>query len=317
MRYLEVADVGGSYEARVAEAPDPVPGPGEMLVRVAASGVNRADLHQIAGNYPPPPGESPIPGLEVSGAVSGTGREVCALLAGGGHADVAAVPVGQILRVPREMDVVSSAAIPEAWLTAFVNLVLEGGLESGETLLVHAGASGVGLAAIALGRRLGARVAATTRSREKLSAIETAGAELAIATSETDFAGAVEAKWGAGAVDLVLDPVGAATLPGDVRLLATGGRVVFIAGMSGSRVEVDLGALMARRARLIGSMLRGRPREEKAQIVRRFEREVLPGFDEGRLHVTIDSIHPAGDAAAAFTRMRENKNVGKILIDWR
>jgi len=218
MKFLEVTERDGRYVARLSEAPEPKPEAGEVLVRVAASGVNRADLSQIAGHYPPPPGESPIPGVEISGTVAGTGRPVCALLAGGGHAEAVAVPgEGQIFPAPAGMSLVHAAAIPEAFLTAFVNLVVEAALREGEALLVHAGASGVGLAAIALGHLLGARVAATTRTPEKVPALRQAGADLAIDTSSEDFADAVEKHWGACAVGVVLDPVGAATLPGDLR----------------------------------------------------------------------------------------------------
>jgi putative PIG3 family NAD(P)H quinone oxidoreductase len=317
VKFLEVTEREGRYVVRLSEAPEPLPRAGEVLVRVAASGVNRADLSQIAGHYPPPPGESPIPGLEISGTVAGTGRPVCALLAGGGHAEAVAVPEGQIFPAPRALSLMHAAAIPEVFLTAFVNLVVEAALCEGEVLLVHAGASGVGLAAIALGKLLGARVAATTRTPEKVPALRLAGADLAIDTSSEDFADAVERRWGACAVGVVLDPVGAATLPGDLRLLATGGRVVFLATMSGSRAELDISVLMGRRARLIGSTLRSRSRSEKARIVERFEKEILPAFDAGRLRVAIDSVYSPEDAGAAFTRMRENRNIGKILIDWQ
>jgi putative PIG3 family NAD(P)H quinone oxidoreductase len=316
VKFLEVIERDGRYVASLSEAPEPRPEAGEVLVRVAASGVNRADLSQIAGHYPPPPGESPILGMEISGTVAGTGEPVCALLAGGGHAEAVAVPEGQVFPAPSAMSLVHAAAIPEAFLTAFVNLVVEAALREGETLLVHAGASGVGLAAIALGKFLGARVAATTRTPEKVPALRQAGADLAIETSSGDFADAVEKHWGASSVGVVLDPVGAATLPGDLRLLANGGRVVFLATLSGSLAELDLRVLIGRRARLIGSMLRSRSRAEKARIVERFEKEILPAFDAGRLRVAIDSVYPPEDAVAAFTRMREDRNVGKILIDW-
>jgi NADPH:quinone reductase-like Zn-dependent oxidoreductase len=253
--------------------------------------------------------------MEISGT-AGTGRPVCALLAGGGHAEAVAVPEGQIFPAPRALDLVRAAAIPEAFLTAFVNLVVEAALREGEALLVHAGASGVGLAAIALGKLLGARVAATTRTPEKIPALLQAGADLAIDTSSEDFADAIERHWGASSVGVVLDPVGAAALPGDLRLLATGGRVVFLATMSGSRAELDIRVLMGKRARLIGSTLRSRSRAEKARLVERFEKEVLPAFDAGRLRVAIDSVYAPENAVAAFTRMRENRNIGKILIDW-
>jgi putative PIG3 family NAD(P)H quinone oxidoreductase len=316
MKYLEVREKEGRYVASLAEAEDPKPAPGEALVRVAASGINRADLSQIAGNYPPPPGESPILGMEVSGRLASTGEPVCAILAGGGHAEAVAVPEGQIFPAPPTVGLVESAGIPEAFLTAFVNLRSEASLARGETALVHAGASGVGLAAIGLARFLGARVAATTRTAGKIEPLRRAGADLAIDTSAEDYAAAVEKAWGAAPVDVILDPIGARTLEGDLRLLATGGRVVFLATLSGARAELDLRALMAKRARLIGSTLRSRSRQEKAAIVRAFREEVLPAFGTGTLRVSVDSIFSPEDAAAAFTRMRENRNVGKILIDW-
>ena len=190
MRYLEVTEREGRYESEVRVADDPVPAADEVLVRVAGSGLNRADLLQIAGRYPAPPDEPSILGLEVSGERADTGEKVCALLAGGGHADLVAVPEGQILSAPTVLSLVAAAAIPEAFLTAFVNLVGEARLSAGESLLVHAGASGVGLAAIQMGKLLGARVAATTRSKEKLGAIEAAGADLAIRTRKLVWQGA-------------------------------------------------------------------------------------------------------------------------------
>ncbi len=317
MKFLHVTEQQGRYTASLRDAPTPIPGKGEVLIRVAASGVNRADLSQIAGRYPPPPGEPDILGLEVSGINDETGERVCALLAGGGHAEYAAAPVGQVFPGPARLDLVPAAGIPEAFLTAFVNLVVEGGLESGATVLVHAGASGVGLAAIQVAKlRGGARVAATTRTADKLRALETAGADLAVDTGRADFAAAVEARWGRDAVDIVLDPIGAASLTGDLRVLATGGRIVFIATMSGATAEVDLGLLMRKRARLAGSTLRSRSRAEKAAIVARFRAEILPGFDTGALGVTVDSVFPPARAAEAFQRMRENRNVGKIVIAW-
>ena len=310
----ELADEG--YRARVVETAAPVPGPDEVLVRVAASGLNRADLHQIAGHYPPPPGEPTILGLELSGRVEGTGEQVCALVAGGAHAELAAVPRGQLFPVPSGLALADAAAIPEAFLTAFLNLVIEGGLTKGETVLVHAGASGVGLAAIRTAKFLGARVAATTRSREKGPALEAAGADLAIVTEAEGFAAAVDAAWGKAACDVILDPVGADTLAEDLRVLATGGRIVFLATMSGARATLDIAALMGRRGRLIGSTLRARPRAEKAALIRRFRAEILPGFDSGALSVSIDSRFPPERAGEAFGRMKANRNVGKILIDW-
>jgi len=315
MKYLHVTERDGRYVAALAEMATPTPRRDEVLIRVAASGVNRADLAQIAGRYPPPPGESDILGLEVSGTTE-SGERVAALLAGGGHAEYVAAPTGQVFPAPPRLDLVAASGIPEAFLTAFVNLVVEGGLPAGATVLVHAGASGVGLAAVQVAKRCGARVAATTRRAEKVAALAAAGAELAIDAGHADFASEIEARWGVDTVDVVLDPIGAATVPKDLRVLATGGRVVVIAAMSGATVETDLALLMKKRARLAGSMLRSRSRAEKAALVARFRDELLPGFDAGPLHVIVDSVFPPTRAAEAFQRMHENRNVGKILIAW-
>ena len=316
MKCLEVEPDGEGYRAKVAEVERPVPRSDEVLVRVAASGLNRADLHQIAGQYPPPPGEPEVLGLEVSGTVVESGERVGALVAGGAHAEYASVPKGQLFPAPKGLALADAAAIPEAFLTAYLNLAIEGGLAQGHRVLIHAGASGVGLAAIQTARFLGAMVAATTRSASKLGAIRDAGADLAIDMAASPFAEAVERAWGKDAVVVILDPVGAATLAGDLRVLARGGRVVFLSTMSGARGELDIGLLMGKRGRLIGSTLRSRPREEKARIVARFREEVLPGFDSGALKVSIDSRFPPDRAAEAFSRMRANLNTGKILIDW-
>jgi len=316
MRVLQISELEGRYVASLAEIERPVPREGEVLVRVAASGVNRADLLQITGRYPPPPGEPDIIGLELSGTTDATGEAVCALVAGGGHAEYVAAPAGQLFPVPAPLDLVAAAGIPEAFLTAFVNLVMEAGLARGETLLVHAGASGVGLAAVQLAKLIGARVATTTRTPGKLAALEGAGADLAIDTGRHDFAEQIEARWGRDAVNVVLDPIGAPSLPGDMRVLATGGRVVLIATMAGARAEVDLAMVMHKRARLLGSTLRARSRAEKSAIVARFRREILPAFTSGGLRVPVDSVFPVHRAAEAFQRMRDNRNVGKILIAW-
>ena len=316
MKCLEVAAEGGAYRAWLAEVERPVPRSDEVLVRVEASGLNRADLDQIAGHYPPPPGEPEILGLELSGTVVETGERVCALVAGGAHAEYAAVPAGQVFPAPKALALADAAAIPEAFLTAYLNLAIEGGLAQGEKALLHAGASGVGLAAIQTAKLLGASVAATTRSAAKLVAIREAGADLSIDTASGPFAAVIEGAWGRDAVNVILDPVGADTLAGDLRVLARQGRVVFLSTMSGARAELDVGLLLAKRGRLIGSTLRSRPREEKARIITRFREEALPGFDSGALRVSIDARFPAGRAAEAFSRMRANLNVGKILIDW-
>jgi putative PIG3 family NAD(P)H quinone oxidoreductase len=323
MKFLHVTEEQGRYQASLRETPMPVPARGEILIRVAASGVNRADLSQIAGRYPPPPGESEILGLEVSGQRDDTGEAVCALLAGGGHAEYVAAPTGQVFPAPGvALDLVTAAGIPEAFLTAFLNLVVEGGVARDSVVLIHAAASGVGLAAIQIAKLNGARVIGTTRSSEKVPAIEAAGADLVVDTSRTDVAAELSARWGRGgrggrdAVDIVLDPIGSASLATDLEVLKVGGRIVILSTMSGSRAELDLALLMKKRARLVGSTLRSRSRAEKAAIVTRFRDEILPAFVAGRLTVTVDSLFPVERAAEAFQRMRENRNVGKILIRW-
>jgi NADPH:quinone reductase-like Zn-dependent oxidoreductase len=283
-------------------------------MRVSGSGLNRADLSQIAGHYPPPSGESSILGLEVSGILEETGEPVCALLAGGGHAEYVSAPRGQIFPAPAGMDLLTAAGIPEAFLTAFLNL---GDLQKGERALIHAGASGVGLAAIQTAKFLGASVAATTRTGSKLAAIEKAGADLAIDTKADRFAEVIEHAWGRDCVDLILDPVGAATFAGNLRVLALGGRIIFLATMSGAHTDLDIALLMKKRGRVIGSTLRSRPRPEKADLVARFREEILPGFGTGDLSVHVDTVFPRARAEEAFEHMKESQNVGKILIDWR
>jgi putative PIG3 family NAD(P)H quinone oxidoreductase len=316
VKVLEAVPDGDGYRCALVDAERPVPAAGEVLVRVEASGLNRADLSQIAGRYPPPPGEPATLGLELSGTVVDSGGRVCALVAGGAHAEYAAVPKGQVLPVPGGTTLRDAAAIPEAFLTAYLNLVVEGGLARGKRALVHAGASGVGLAAIQTARWLGAIVAATTRSASKLEALRQAGADPAIDTSAGPFEEAIVRAWGRESVDVILDPVGAATLAGDLDVLALEGRIVFLATMSGARAELDIARLMGRRGRVIGSTLRSRSREDKARLVERFRAEMLPGFDAGALRVAVDSTFPPESAGEAFSRMRQNQNAGKILLDW-
>ena len=316
MKYLHVVEEHGRYLASLRETPTPVPARGEILIRVAGSGVNRADLSQIAGRYPPPPGESDILGLEVSGLRDDTGESVCALLAGGGHAEYVAVPTGQVFPAPAGPDLATAAGIPEAFLTAFLNLVVEGGVPRDSVVLIHAASSGVGLAAIQIAKLKGARVIATTRSAEKVAAIEAAGADLVVDTARTDVAAELNAGWGRDAVDIVLDPIGSASLATDLEVLTVGGRIVVLSTLSGSRAELDLALLMKKRARVVGSTLRSRSRGEKAAIVTRFRDEILPAFVAHKVTVTVDSVFPVERAAEAFQRMRENRNVGKILIRW-
>jgi putative PIG3 family NAD(P)H quinone oxidoreductase len=299
----------------LGDVSDPVAGDGEVIVRVHAAGVNRADLMQAAGKYPPPPGASEILGLEVSGEVEGTGERVMALLPGGGYAERVAVPRSMLLPMPEGMSYVDAAGIPEVFTTAYLDLFVEAELQPGERVLVHAAASGVGTAAIQLARRHGCTVVGLTRSPEKCDPVRLLGADLALFVADGRFAEHVTAAYGERSIDVILDPVGAATLSQDVRLLAPQGRIVFIATMSGGHAEVDLHAVVMRRLRLVGSTLRARPLDEKVALMEGLKREVLPGFRDRSLRVLVDSVFPLADAADAHRRMASNENIGKIVLD--
>jgi putative PIG3 family NAD(P)H quinone oxidoreductase len=319
MRAILVPSPGGPEALVFGEMPDPVPGPGEVLVRVKATAVNRADLLQAAGKYPPPPGASEILGLEAAGEVERTGERVFFLLPGGGYAEKVAVPRGMLMPVPDGMDFVQAASIPEAWLTAWLNLFVEGELKGKESptrevALVHAAASGVGTAALQLLRRKRIVSVATTRSACKLEALSVFGAAPAIDTSKDDFAAAIEKAYGRDAVDLVLDPVGGGFLEKNLRVLKRGGRLVLIAVMAGGSSTIDLRAVLTKRLRIIGSTLRSRPVDEKIALTRAFIRDVLPGFADGLLVTVVDSVFPLSRAADAFRRIAANENVGKIVL---
>jgi len=305
----------GKPEALVwGEAPDPVPLPGEVVVRVRATAVNRADLLQSQGKYPPPPGASEILGLEAAGEVEGTGERVFFLLAGGGYAEKVAVPGSMLMPIPRRLSFAEAAAIPEAWFTAYLNLFQEGGLKAGERVLVHAAASGVGTAAIQLAKRAGASVVATARSAEKCGALLALGADLAVDTSRQEFLSLIEQTFGKESVDLVLDSVGGPLLAPNLRALRRGGRVVLIATMAGRSAEIDLRIVLANRLRIIGSTLRSRPLEEKTALTAAFVRDVLPGLVDGSLLPVVDRSYPLHEAAEAHRRMAANQNVGKIVL---
>lgn len=299
-------------------------GSSEVLVEVRATAVNRADLLQAQGQYPPPPGASAILGLEISGIVRtvadgvgdwAAGDRVLALLPGGGYAERAAVPTGLLLRLPEKWSFTQGAAVPEAWLTAFLNLFIEGQLTAGESVLIHAGASGVGTAAIQMAREAGAVVYATAGSAEKLEACRRLGAALAIDYKRQDFAVETKAHSGGQGVDLVLDPVGAAYLSRNLDVLAARGRLVTIGVMGGRRAEIDLGRVLGRSLRLIGSRLRHRPVEEKIRIVRQFEDRFWPLLTDGRMVPIIDRVFPITETEAAHAYVRENRNIGKVILE--
>jgi tumor protein p53-inducible protein 3 len=297
----------------LGEYPDPIPGPDEVVVRVRATAVNRADLLQAAGKYPPPDGASEILGLEAAGETD-AGDRVFFLLPGGGYAEKVAVSRGMLMPIPDRLSFEEAAAIPEAWFTAYLNLFGEGGLERGEKALVHAAASGVGTAAVQLIYHAGAIAIGTARSRTKCAAILSLGAELAVDTSSANFRAVIEATYGPRPIDVVLDPVGGATFPDSVALLARQGRYVLIATMGGATAELDLRALLARRLRLIGSTLRARPLAEKLALTAGFVRDVLPGLADGTLRPVIDAVLPLAEAAEAHRRMASNENVGKLVL---
>ena len=303
---------------------DPEYGAEECLVDIHATAVNRADLLQRSGNYPPPAGASPYLGLEMAGVVAETGAgvdqwhagdRVCALLSGGGYAQQVAVPQSHLMRIPEDWDFEKAAAIPEVFLTAFVNLFLEAGLVKDETVLVHGGASGVGTAAIQLAREAGCRVLATAGSSQKLAICRDLGAELAVNYKENDFSrAALDHCEGA---DVILDIAGASHLEGNLGLLKLGGRLVVIAVLGGSTAEIDLALMLRRRLRLIGSVLRSRSIEEKTMITREFQRRFWHPLTEGRIRPVIDTVLPVTEAARAHDILEANANIGKVILKIR
>lgn len=314
-------DTPGSPDVlRYDDAPDPTPGPDELLVRVRATAVNRADLLQRRGVYAPPPGASPILGLELAGEVitpAGqwrTGDRVMAVVTGGGYAELAVVPSGMAMRIPENLSFEEAAAIPEAFLTAFLNLFTLGKLQAGETVLVHAGASGVGTAAIQLARVAGARVFATAGSAEKLTLCRELGAELAINYREESFAArALEATGGRG-VDLILDFVGAPYWRQNTEALALDGRLQLIGFLGGSAGQIDLAPIMAKRLSVTGTTLRRTPLPQKIALTADFVAFAHNKFVRGELRPVIDTIYPLRDAAEAHRVMEANRNAGKLVL---
>lgn len=297
-------------------------GPQEVLVDVRVTAVNRADLSQARGNYPPPPGASEILGLEMAGVISAVGAEVegwqvgnrvCALLAGGGYAEQVAVHQGMLLRLPDEWTFAQGAAIPEVWYTAFVNLFLEGELKEGEAVLIHAGGSGVGTAAIQLAREAGARIYITAGAERKLARGRELGAELAINYKDEDFAKVIRTETGGG-VDVILDPVGANYFERHLLLLNPWGRLVQIGLLSGREAEMNLGLLLGKSLRIIGSRLRPRPLAEKIEIRRQFEERFWPLLVDGTLEPVIDTVFPLPDAGEAHEYVRQDRNIGKVIL---
>ena len=324
MRAVVIPEFGGPEVLRLANVPDPEPLQGEILVRVRASGVNRADLLQRRGLYPPPPGESEVPGLEFAGEVEEAGAgvtrwrkgdRVMGIVGGGGYAERVAVNERVAVAVPEGMPWSMAGAIPEVYMTAFDAVFRQAGLKRGETLLIHAVGSGVGTAAAQLGRRAGAYVIGTSRTAAKVERAVGLGVDLGL-----DGRGAWERRvgkeTGGRGADVILDLVGAPYLARNQAAIAVGGRHVVVGVPGGSRAEIDLRALMARRARLFGTVLRARGVEEKAALAEEFSAEVLPGFPDGRLLPVIDRVYSVSRAADAHRRMEANRNFGKIVMVW-
>lgn len=316
--------VPGGPEALVwAEVPDPVPGEGEVLVDVASGSVNRADLLQRQGFYNPPPGSSPYPGLECSGriaalgpGVSGwsVGDEVCALLAGGGYAEKVAVPAGQLLPVPEGVDLVTAAALPEVTSTVWSNVFMIAHLRPGETFLVHGGSSGIGTMAIQLAKAIGARVAVTAGSQDKLRYCAELGADILIDYREQDFVEELKkATDGAGA-DVILDIMGAKYLERNVQALAVNGRLAIIGMQGGVKAELNIATLLNKRAAVTATSLRGRPVEEKTAIVAAVREHIWPLIEAGRVRPVVDRTMPMSEAAAAHRVLEESTHIGKILL---
>lgn len=326
MRAITIAEPGGPEALVWAEVPDPGPGEGEVLVEVAATAVNRADLLQRQGFYDPPPGASPYPGLECAGRIAAVGPgvagwavgdEVCALLAGGGYAEKVAVPAGQLLPVPKGLSLVEAAALPEVVNTVWSNVFMVAHLRPGETLLAHGGASGIGTMAIQLAKAVGAKVLVTAGSEEKRKRCRELGADLAIDYHEQDFVAAVrEATGGAGA-DVVLDIIGAKYLDRNIDALALNGRLVVIGLQGGTRAELDLNKLLRKRAAVAATSLRGRPVAEKAAIVAAVREHVWPLVESGRVRPVVDRVLPITEAPEAHRVVEAGEHVGKVVLSVR
>jgi NADPH:quinone reductase len=324
MQYVEAAAAGDADVLRLASAAIPDPKPNEILIRVQAAGVNRPDVQQRKGAYPPPPGANPVLGLEVAGEIAALGAEVttfrigdrvCALTNGGGYAEYCVVPWGQTLRWPKTFDAIRAAALPETYFTVWANIFLMGKLAKGETLLVHGGTSGIGLTAIKLAREIGARVFATAGSGDKCAAAEANGAETAINYKEQDFAERISALTEGRGVDVILDIVGAPYFARNLRSLAKDGRLVEVSTMQGAKVnDFDISELMRRRATITGSMMRPRSPAEKAGVARSLLENVWPALDAGRCAPVIDQVFPLARAADAHRRMESSEHIGKIML---
>ena len=306
------------------EVPDIQCGPEEVLVNVNTTAVNRADLLQAMGLYPPPPGESEILGLEMAGVITAIGDatkgrqigdKVLALLPGGGYAQQVAVHHQMLIELPGNWSFVEGAAIPEVWLTAFINLFIEGSLQSGETVMIHAGGSGVGTAAIQMAHEAGALVYITAGAEEKLEKCRALGAALALNYKEQDFFIEVMVATEGKGVDLILDPVGGAYLNQNLSLLKESGRLVNIGLLGGNTAEMNMAAILGKSLRIIGSRLRSRPLTEKIAITQQFKERFWPMLEGGKIQPVIDTVFPIEELQAAHAYVRENRNTGKVILE--
>jgi putative PIG3 family NAD(P)H quinone oxidoreductase len=323
MRAVIASGSGGPEVLSIVERPDPVPGPGEVVLDVAAAGLNRADLLQRMGFYPPPPGASDVLGMECSGTVSAVGPDVdgwsvgdraCALLAAGGYASKVAVPAGQVMPIPDGVDLVTAAALPEAACTVWSNVFMIAGLKPDETILVHGGAGGIGTMAIQLASQLGARVLTTAGTSEKLALCASLGADVTINYRDEDFVEvAREATDGHGA-DVILDNMGAKYLARNLDALAIEGRLVVIGMQGGSKAELDLATLLRKRGAVIATSLRARPTEGKSAICAAVVEHVWPLVAEGRVRPIVERTLPLDEVRAAHELMESGEHTGKILL---
>ncbi len=323
MRAIEISTPGAPDVLKVVERPAPKPGPGDVLIEVAAAGVNRPDVFQRKGGYPPPAGASDIPGLEVAGVVVAQGEgvvspamgdTVCALVTGGGYADFCVAPAVQCLPVPRGLTMVQAASLPETFFTVWSNVFDRGRLAAGESLLVQGGTSGIGVAAIQLARAFGATVYATAGSAEKCKACEGLGAARAINYKGENFADVIREVTGGRGVDVILDMVGGDYVPREIGILAEEGRLVLISTIGGGKSEVNLRDIMSRRAIVTGSMLRARLPEFKGAVARSLREKVWPLLEAGTVRPVIHATFPFGEAAAAHQLMESSAHIGKIIL---
>lgn len=323
MRAITIERPGGPEVLHLTEVPEPVPGPEELLVRVHATALNRADTLQRRGLYPPPVGESEILGLELAGEVLAAGSSVqgfapgdrvFGLVGGGGYAEKAILHAGMAMRIPANWSFTEAAAVPEVFFTANETLFTLGRLTRGETVLIHAGASGVGTAGIQMAREAGARVFTTVGSQDKVARVVELGAAAGINYKTEDFASRVLELTNKAGVDLVQDFVGAAYWAKNIQCLKTEGRLVMVGLMGGVKVEVDLNAIMRKRLHIIGSVMRSQSLESKIAITERFRERWLPLLERGVLRPVIDTAFPLAEAAAAHRYMEENRNIGKIVL---